>query len=147
MSQHCPCKSGKSYKVCCQPFHEGQKAPTPLALMRSRFAAYALGKVRYIVKTEHPDSVRRQRDAAFHKDLKLFCELTDFVDLQILGEATLAADRATVTFHALLVQQGKDASFTECSVFERVNGRWFYRGPLEGKSWGQVEERPLIPLT
>ncbi|MCA9964087.1 MAG: SEC-C domain-containing protein [Anaerolineales bacterium] len=138
MTQLCPCKSGKPYQACCQPFHDGQKPPTPLALMRSRFAAYALGKVRYIVKTEHPDSVRRQRDGAFHKDLKLFCELTDFVGLQILGESTLADNRATVTFHAMLVQRGKDASFTECSVFERLNGRWLYRGPLEGKSWGQT---------
>lgn len=115
--------------------------------MRSRFAAYALGKVRYIVKTEHPDRVRRQRDGAFHKDLKLFCQMTDFLALQILGEGTLADNRATVTFHATLVQRGKDASFTECSAFEKVNGRWLYHGPLEGNSWGQKDERPLLPPT
>jgi uncharacterized protein YchJ len=54
--------------------------------------------------------------------------------LPISGEEGLNKEKATVTFRALLLQGGKDASFTEISLFERVNGRWFYLKPLHGKA-------------
>ena len=40
----CPCGSGRAFDECCGPFLSGAAAaPTPEALMRSRYAAYALG--------------------------------------------------------------------------------------------------------
>ncbi len=95
--------------------------------MRSRYAAYALGKIGYILKTEQLSSPEPDR----RKTIKQFCQNTDFIGLQILAEGTLAADRATVTFRAVLAQQGRDASFKECSLFARRDGRWLYIGPLE----------------
>lgn len=134
----CPCHSGKPYAACCQPYHNGKPAPKPEALMRSRYAAYALGKVGYVIKTEHPTSPRMQTDiVAFRKELKWFCAHTQFVDLHILQQEMLSSEQATVTFHAVLLQDGRDASFTECSLFEKVNGRWRYVQPAEGKAWGR----------
>src|SRR5437867_3549203 len=46
-SMKCPCHSGKKYSECCEPYHQGLPAPTPLALMRSRYAAYALQNAEY----------------------------------------------------------------------------------------------------
>ena len=133
----CPCHSGEPYQTCCQPYHNGQPPPTPEALMRSRYAAYALGKVGYVLKTERPDSPRLKTDvAAFRKDLKWFCEHTEFVGLHILKQATTSLEQATVTFHAVLIQDGRDASFTERSLFEKVNGRWLYVKPVTGRAWG-----------
>ena len=52
MSRPCPCTSKKPYDRCCGPFHGGTAAPeTAEQLMRSRFSAYALGKVDYLIAT------------------------------------------------------------------------------------------------
>lgn len=123
----CLCHSGKRYAVCCQPYHKGKSAPTPVALMRSRYAAFALGKVGYIIKTTHPDSPHKRHDlAGWRKELKAFYANFDFVGLQILE-----AGEDTVKFHALLTQNGQDASFTEHSLFGKVRGRWLYLHQLK----------------
>ena len=144
MIQNCPCHSGQPYKKCCQPYHNGRVPATPMLLMRARYAAYALGKIGYIIQTEHKENRREAKEmVAWRKDLKFFCQNTRFMGLQILGEESLNEEQATVTFQAILMQAGKDASFIECSVFERVNGRWFYRKPLPGKAWGIHD--PILP--
>ena len=138
VNPNCPCTSGKLYKDCCQPYHKGKVPETAVSLMRSRFSAYALGKVGYILKTHHPDSFTQKKDiVTFRKELKHFCDHTQFIGLQILSEETLATNQATVTFRAALMQNGQDASFTECSLFEKVNGRWLYVKAIKGKSWGK----------
>jgi SEC-C motif-containing protein len=53
----CPCDSGQPYADCCGPWHgglsEGVHAPTPEALMRSRYSAYVLGLIDYLLATWH----------------------------------------------------------------------------------------------
>jgi SEC-C motif domain protein len=123
----CPCFSKRPYAACCQHWHQGNPAPTPEALMRSRFAAYALGNVGYIVRTTHPKSPHAQTNQkVWRREVKSFCEQTDFLGLQILQVSEIQDDVGWVTFHAILMQAGRDASFTEKSRFERVNGRWLY---------------------
>ena len=43
----CPCDSGRPYAACCAPWHAGlnvgMHAPSPEALMRSRYSAFVLG--------------------------------------------------------------------------------------------------------
>ena len=119
MTKVCPCTSGKPYELCCQPYHQGKRPFTPTLLMRSRFAAFALGKVGYIMQTERLDAPSRR------EELRHFCQQTDFVGLQIVAET-----ETTVTFHAVLLQNGRDASFTERSLFEKQRGRWVYVGAL-----------------
>ncbi|MBK9051547.1 MAG: hypothetical protein IPL78_11690 [Chloroflexi bacterium] len=100
--------------------------------MRSRYAAYALVKVGYIVQTTHPDSsLRPQNEIAWRKELQRFCRETQFVGLQIVATDEIDRQTATVTFRAVLLQGGRDASFTEQSLFERVRGRWLYVGPRD----------------
>ncbi|HVX54620.1 YchJ family protein, partial [Nocardioides sp.] len=51
----CPCGSGLAYDACCGPLHRGaRQAGSALELMRSRYAAYALGKADYVFRTWHP---------------------------------------------------------------------------------------------
>lgn len=122
----CPCHSHKPYAQCCAPYHRSQNAPNPLALMRSRYSAYALGNAEYIIATTHPDhSESSQPLAARRKQIKHFCRTTTFKDLAILDST-----ETTVTFKATLLHAGQDASFTETSAFARLNHRWFYVGPL-----------------
>lgn len=123
----CPCGSKRPFRICCQPWHEGKPAPTPEHLMRSRFAAYALGNVGYIIRTTHPKSPHAEADQkSWRQDLKAFCHQTDFVGLQILQAEDAQGSIGWVTFRAILMQAGRDVSFTEKSRFEKVNGRWLY---------------------
>src|SRR5215216_5092623 len=92
--QACPCDSGRSYKNCCQVLHKGGKAASPEALMRSRYSAYALSLAAYIMKTTHPDGTQYKPDqAAWKREIELFCQNTRFERLQIL-----AAQGDMVTF-------------------------------------------------
>ena len=53
--QTCPCQSQQPYENCCQPYHEQSKQPkTAEQLMRSRYAAYVLQQIDYIIKTTVP---------------------------------------------------------------------------------------------
>jgi|LakMenEpi03Aug12_release.lakeMendotaPanAssembly.Ray.scaffolds.fasta_scaffold269177_2 SEC-C motif-containing protein len=131
----CPCGSTLLYEHCCRRFHDGAAAPTALDLMRSRYAAYALGKVDYIIQTTHPNNRSRKANLnAWKKDLQLFCTQTNFVGLQILSFEDGDND-STVTFNAKLEQGSRDASFTEKSFFEKVNGRWLYKSGQMQKSF------------
>lgn len=123
----CPCHSKKTYEECCAPFHNLIKLPTTAEqLMRSRFSAYALGKVEYIIKTTHP----KHKDqlialAQRKKQIEAFCKSTQFENLTIL-ETEKSLPYSYVTFHAQLSQGGQDVSFTEKSRFEKLDGKWFY---------------------
>jgi SEC-C motif-containing protein len=122
----CPCGSGKSYEVCCQPCHQGEAAKSAEALMRSRYSAYALGLVDYILKTmhqSHPDAARPVE--VRRKEIGEFCKATVFKGLKI-SDVQEGESKSTVTFTAFLSQGGKDFSFTEKSTFEKVQGNWFY---------------------
>ncbi len=126
----CPCYSGKMYEMCCKPFHFGQDPLTALELMRSRFSAYALGLCEYIIKTTHPKNLQVCHDThRWAQEISEFCAHTQFKNLDIL-EFEHKGEFATVTFFADLIQNEKDVSFTEKSIFEKVHGRWLY---LSGK--------------
>jgi len=95
--------------------------------MRARYAAYALGNVRFIRQTQQPEHGRTAQDAiSQRRAIQAFCQSTLFLGLKILANEPPGETQATVTFHATLLQNGQDASFTEQSLFERHQGRWFY---------------------
>ncbi|HSH02397.1 MAG TPA: YchJ family metal-binding protein [Anaerolineae bacterium] len=129
MTKLCPCHSQQPYTQCCQPYHQDKRRPTtPTNLMRSRYAAYALGLTSYILKTEKPPNPTQPlptRRAA----IRQFAQTTSFVGLQILDASPIEDNHATVTFRAILLQKGRDASYTETSLFQRTNNRWFYIKP------------------
>lgn len=118
----CPCHSGRFYAECCQPYHQGKAAPTPEALMRARYSAFALHDADFIMRTTHPDSPHRKDDKRLWiAEILAFAQQTQFVALTIL-ETT----EDTVTFRAGLLQNLRDSSFTEKSAFKRVEGKWLY---------------------
>src|SRR5689334_9579352 len=81
----CPCHSGLKYKKCCRPYHNGMPAPSPEALMRSRYSAYALNKPDYIMQTTHPEGPHwHENPAAWRVELEAFSLGTRFEGLQIL---------------------------------------------------------------
>jgi SEC-C motif domain protein len=120
MTSHdlCPCHSGRPYPDCCQPYHNGKAAENALVLMRSRYSAYALHLAAYIIRTsiDHP----------LEKAILAFSQSTRFEGLEILAFVD-GPQRATVTFRAILKQNGRDVSFTEISHFVKMNDCWFYQ--------------------
>ncbi|MGH7437123.1 MAG: YchJ family protein [Polyangiaceae bacterium] len=120
--KNCPCHSGLRYAACCAPLHQGAPAPTPEALMRSRYAAFALGLGEYLVETlasSHPDR-GVPRDG-------LVTELSRAKDRQrFLGLRIVRAQGDQVLFDARIFERGEDRSFAELSTFVREEGRWLY---------------------
>lgn len=92
--------------------------------MRSRYAAYALGKVDYVLKTTHPDGPHHGRYGQ-REQIEAFCRETSFDGLKVLSSSQ-DGDQGQVTFWATLTRGGADVSFGERSRFYRVDGRWLY---------------------
>lgn len=128
----CRCHSRKRAKRCCGPYHEGKAAPTPEALMRSRYAAYAQGLVDYVIDTTDPTGPQWQERQAFAAQIRQFCEQTDFQGLTIVEAPPAQGDEGFVTFTAQLSRGAVDTSFTERSRFTRRDGRWYYHSGEPG---------------
>ncbi len=90
--------------------------------MRSRYTAYALAEVDYLLRT-HAARTRPAR-----QDIADWAAAARFTGLQVLqthaggtGDAT-----GTVTFVARFVADGQVSAMAERSRFERDDGRWVY---------------------
>lgn len=119
----CPCGSGNNYQDCCQPRHDGtQPAPTPEALMRSRYSAYVLELWRYLYNSWDPQT--RPTRKSLSKS-----ESTDWQGLEIVSttEGGAMHDAGTVEFKAFWKDQtGEIHSLHERSRFRRDGGKWVY---------------------
>ena len=128
----CPCSSGRKFKRCCLRLHRGVIAATPELLMRSRYAAYAVGDVDYIIATTDPEGPQFQSDrAAWSRSIAAFSTATRFERLEIRSSSPIVDERGEVEFVAGLSREGEDVSFVERSAFVRRDGRWLYVGPIE----------------
>ncbi|WP_286343490.1 YchJ family protein [Frondihabitans sucicola] len=117
---HCPCLSGETYGSCCEPLHRGEAtAPTATRLMRSRYSAFAVGDVDYLLRSWHPAT----RPASLELDASVRWFRLDI--LASTGGGLL--DRAgTVEFEAHYRAGSEAATQHENSRFERVAGDWAY---------------------
>lgn len=132
----CPCGTGNTYGDCCGKFHaafargQGSTAPTPEALMRSRFTAFAISDAAYLLATWHPTT----RPASLDLD-----ESLRWYRLDILSSTGGPFDTAgTVEFAAYYrsvpgtpEDERVRGVQREKSRFERVGGQWFY---LDGET-------------
>lgn len=126
----CPCHSGKTYASCCQPYHQGVLAENALALMRSRYSAYALGIASYIIKTTHPQSPHYVPDRRqWLQTIQTFSKQVVFKGLDILATEQQESE-AFVSFIAQLNKEGVDLTFSERSRFLKQEQMWLY---VDGK--------------
>lgn len=125
MKKACLCGSGKSYASCCQSFHQGKiKPPTAESLMRSRYAAFALGLSDYLSKTWCP--ITRPGDLQLEPEMQ-------WIKLSVLNseKGSLIDQDGLVEFKAYYSYQGQDGYLHEISRFQRNDkGDWCY---LDGK--------------
>jgi SEC-C motif-containing protein len=130
ISEPCPCCSGKPYTNCCQKYHQGVLPETALALMRSRYCAYARGIADYLIESTHSQSPHVVSDKKqWLYQIRSFSKQVSFDGLEIL-ETQLVDAEAFVTFVAHLSKEGVDLTFTEKSRFLKEGQAWKY---LNGK--------------
>ena len=115
----CPCGSGQPYAACCGHWHAGfaekVHAPTPEALMRSRYSAYVRGLVDYLLATWHPSTSPGE----------LTLSPVKWLGLEV-RHAEAAGDAGVVEFVARCREAGQAQRLHETSRFVREAGRWYY---------------------
>ena len=102
--------------------------------MRSRYAAYAVGAVDHIIHTTHAASPHFDSDTnRWNEQIRTFCQAMDFTQLTI-HSSNQTDTEGQVHFTAGLIAGNEDHSFSERSVFYKVNDSWMYHsamGPQE----------------
>lgn len=121
----CPCCSGATYEACCAPYHRGDREPPDaVALMRSRYSAFALGEAEHLTRTldaSHPDHGTPTAELA--RLLRAQKSRRRYPRLVILDSRTRGRT-AEVLFLAGVTEGGQDVSFVELSDFAH-DGRGF----------------------
>lgn len=123
--KQCPCGSEKPFQYCCGPIVEGQKAaPTAESLMRSRYTAFALGAIDYLIDTTAPE----KRGADDAEILAEQVKYTVWTGLTILSkdQGDRADERGMVEFEARFETDDQNGTLYEKSNFRREDGRWVY---------------------
>lgn len=120
----CPCSSTLPYAACCGRLHAKHTAsgrltaPTPEALMRSRYAAFVLDERAYLLASWHASTRPASLDEP-EPGLK-------WLGLDVKRSAMLDADHGTVEFVARSKLGGRAHRLHEVSRFVREHGEWFY---------------------
>jgi SEC-C motif domain protein len=121
----CVCGLKENYADCCEPFHSGVALPeTAELLMRSRYSAYALRLIDYLIATHHP----RQHKPQERAEVQASAEAVVFYRLEIISSSQGQANDKTgkVEFKAYYRQDRQTGIIHEHSRFRRYQGRWVY---------------------
>ena len=126
MSLLCPCGSNILFDECCQPYiDETKPAPTPTALMLSRYTAYTLKNASYLIATWHPDCHAEH----WRESLQDGFATTQWLGLQVLNQHEgRDQDEGFVEFAARFTETGQEQIHLihERSRFLRLKDRWYY---------------------
>ena len=115
----CYCGSGKLFKECCRPYITGiKKAPAPVALMRSRYSAYATHNADYLWATTYPEQRKYHSKTAILQ----WAESNQWLKLEILNFT-----ETVVEFKAYYLDEMLKAQIHhEKSRFIKENNIWYY---------------------
>ncbi|KAA1416315.1 hypothetical protein F0U44_18480 [Nocardioides humilatus] len=109
-----------SYDDCCAPLHRGDRAAaTAEQLMRSRYSAFVLHEVDYLLRSWHPAT--RPASLDLDPDLR-------WTGLEVLATEAGGPDdvNGVVEFRAHHTMGGDPAVLHEVSRFRRHDGAWTY---------------------
>jgi SEC-C motif-containing protein len=120
-----PTENEAQLREFCLPFIRGEKLPATAAeLMASRYVAYSLAEVDYILATHDP-ATQSETDREATED---WAKKAKFTGLKILsterGEA--GDDTGEVEFQAFFTAEGTEHMHHERSTFVRKDGKWFF---------------------
>ena len=138
---NCPCQSGRTYAACCGPYLEGEAwPPTPEAVMRARYAAFASGKIDFLEESQEPAS----RDGFDREVASSWSSRADWAGFELLATAGGGADddAGSVEFVAHYTIDGQERAHHELARFAKVDGRWYF---VDGVVAGQQTYRREAP--
>ena len=119
----CYCGSTKSFAECCEPLLAGAAATTPEALMRSRYCAYVVKNVPYIMDTTAPETRKTIDEEAVRK----WAENTVWNGLSIVKTAVEAdGENGMVEFIAKYREDGVYVNHHEIATFTKFAGKWMF---------------------
>ncbi len=121
--ENCYCGSGKSFETCCNLYISGAiKVPTALALMKSRYSAYATHQADYLLATTHSS----ERKYYSKEDILHWATVNKWQKLEIISST-----ENTVEFKAYFIDENnQNQVHYEFSTFKKENDSWFY---VDGK--------------
>lgn len=162
----CPCGSKLKYGVCCKPFHkDAAKTHDPISLIRSRYSAYSLENLDYVIGTtaasspdylayiESPIGARNGRKKWVRDVKKNMIDSFAYVRMEIDGVEHNAEDssRAVVSYRHLAIKKSDNVMYPilEKAYVVKTNGVWKYeRGevmrPDAEEGQRMMEEWPLL---
>lgn len=119
----CFCDTGLAFELCCGRYLQNQqKAPSALALMRSRYSAFASHNADYLMQT----TAVSQRSFYTKDAILKWAKENTWQRLEVLNYT-----QNTVEFKAYFIDSsGQEQVHYEFSTFELDKDAWFY---LDGK--------------
>ena len=120
-----PTEDEAQLKAFCMPFLNGERTPqTAAELMASRYVAYSLANVDYILATHDP-ATRSETDREATED---WAKRAKFHGLKILETVAGGPDDDTgeVEFQAMFTSDDVEHVHHERSTFVRKDGKWFF---------------------
>ena len=131
-ANRCPCGRPSSLAECCGRYLSRSAHPARAEeLMRSRYSAYVVGDIEYILETHDPTTVSTVDRASAAR----WARQADWLGLEIvateMGEPE--DDTGIVEFKARYRADGATCEHHERSTFRRTRGRWFYLEGVLGK--------------
>lgn len=127
----CPCGSARPLDDCCGPFLAGDALPpTAEALMRSRYTAFATGKIDYLGETLTPDT-QHEFDRAHTQQWADNSEWTG-LDVVSTEDGGPADSTGWVEFVARFRMNDEDHAHHESGYFVKEEGRWYYKSGISG---------------
>lgn len=125
MTKTCPCGSNRHFRECCAMIIDGNKeAATCEELMRSRYVAFTMAHVNYLMCSQHTRT-RRPEEAG---NIRKWAKSVQWMGLVILEtqKGGVNDHNGVVKFRALFMEAGQMRQIYEKSLFERENGKWVY---------------------
>lgn len=140
MEPTCPCGSGQHLDECCGRYHAGTPAPSAEQLMRSRYSAYVLGHVDYLVRTTLP----AQQAGIDRASIAAWSAQSTWLGLEVESSEVLGGkpEHAFVSFTARWHDgQGEHAQH-ERSGFVQHQGQWYFLDPTIALKAGRNDPCP-----
>jgi len=127
--QDCSCGSGKLYGDCCAIAHKSiELVATAEQLMKSRYTAYVLGNIDYLMKSHHSSTCPTNEK----KEILKWTKSVNWLRLEVLNvtKGKISDYEGTVEFKAYFEEGGVEAVIHENSKFNRENEHWVYLGEV-----------------
>jgi SEC-C motif-containing protein len=128
----CPCCSGKKYEACCAPVIRGQrKAASAEELMRSRYSAYALGEIDWVIASQAPEG----REYVDRRATEEWSKRSTWKSLEVLETQGGGPEDSEgfVEFKANYELAGEDIKHHEVASFRKEDDTWYFVDGVEVK--------------